>query len=368
MNNLVSEVQRQEINSPIVYLYEIYVADDLVLYFHPGLSEDLTPLKFRDKRRPNIVNVYHPMPIEMTGVEATSDGAQIRPTLTIANVTNVFKDLLEGYTYKDLVGKRVTRRSTLKKYLYSEEGDSIPPQEFPSRTFFIDRVAGESPLSIEFELASPFDLEGVQIPNRVVIGKYCSWVYQGADKGKGGCVWPSNSEVWMPGSTGALVNHLAYFTDKDEPIIDITQVSGPYVPGTTYAKDVYVSEGSNYWYSKQDGNQGNTPGTSDIWWGRARVGHVWVSGQSYSEDFYVSYGGTAWRCRLAHISTADNAPHLGSRLWARGDNCSKTLDGCKKRFQFIPVDPDMVTSRPSVELDSNVPLPFGGFPGTNKFR
>ena len=47
--------------------------------------------------------------------------------------------------------------------------------------WFIDRIAEKTPTHITFELASPFDLAGVSVPARAVVGKYCSWEYQGAN-------------------------------------------------------------------------------------------------------------------------------------------------------------------------------------------
>jgi lambda family phage minor tail protein L len=366
MNNLVSQVQKQEIESPLVSLYEIKISEDLTLYLHPGLDDDLAPLRFRDRLNPSIIRTYQPMPMEISGIDITSDGAQNRPTITIANVATTFRDLLDGFTNQDLVGAKVTRRQTLKKYLYTEEFDSNPPKEFPIKSFIIDRVSAENNLLVEFELSSPFDLNGIQIPNRVVIGKFCSWIYQGAADGKGGCVWPKNSTIAIRDSSGVLRDHIVYYNADDEPIVDIAKISGTYNPSTTYSKNTFISHTTGYWYSKEDDNIGNTPGSSPQW-GRAHAGTGWLTGP-YSEGDYVSYANTAWRARTSHIATIENAPRLGSKLWERADICGKTLDSCKKRFQFVPANRDVDISLPSIDLDTSLALPFGGFPGSIKFR
>ena len=46
--------------------------------------------------------------------------------------------------------------------------------------YILDRVAAENHLIVQFELCSPFDVQGLKIPNRYVIGKYCPWEYRGA--------------------------------------------------------------------------------------------------------------------------------------------------------------------------------------------
>ena len=42
------------------------------------------------------------------------------------------------------------------------------PIEFPDQKFVIDRVAGENSVLVQFELANPLDVQGLQI-NRYVI-------------------------------------------------------------------------------------------------------------------------------------------------------------------------------------------------------
>ena len=58
------------------------------------------------------------------------------------------------------------------------------------------------------------DLEGVKLPNRIVVGKYCNWEYQGVENNRGGCTWKANSQINV-GTT----SHKAYFTIDDEPLL-----------------------------------------------------------------------------------------------------------------------------------------------------
>ena len=368
-NILVSDVQKQEPGSELIELFEVEISSGEYIYLHSGLTENLDYVRFRDRTNSATIRSYTPMPIEMTGVESNSDGAQNRPTLVIANVSTAFRDLLDGFTNEDLIGKRVYKRQTLRKYLYGEELDTNPPFEFPIKAFIIDRLVNENPLSVEFEISSPFDLSGIQLPNRVVVGKYCSWIYQGAATGKGGCIWPSNSIINIDNGSGTLLPHKAYYTSNDEPIVSAAAISGGWLVGTTYAQNVYVSDSGSYWYSKQADNLGNTPGADSVWWGRARVGAVWSgAGVSYTNESYVEYNNTAWKAKTAHISTSGNAPYVGSRLWERADICGKELSSCKARFQFVPVDNTESYSAPAVRRNTSNELPFGAFPGALKFR
>ena len=74
-------------------------------------------------------------------------------------------DNTSNFLIEDLLGKRVTRRRTLEKYvgIGSASAEASGNLEFPSVTFIIDRIVSKTALSITLELASPFDLEGMKV-------------------------------------------------------------------------------------------------------------------------------------------------------------------------------------------------------------
>ncbi len=373
MSNLIATDAQQNELDPFIELFEVQLSTTVTLYLHPGVAEGLTSIQCRDYNSPYTVRTYLPLPMMIRGIELNSDGAQNRPTLTIANVAATFRDLLglEGLTNDSLIGKRIIRRQTLKKYLYGESGDASPPVEFPRKVYVIDRISGENNIAVSFDLASPYDVTGINIPNRVVVGKYCSWRYQ-----NGGCMWPSDSTIYYKNTAGAAISHKVYFTSEDEPIVPLASVSGAYSSGTTYSKSVIVSYLSNYWISESDSNLAHTPSASSIYWSKVRVYTVWSSSSvvytansvdPFASD-YVEHNSTIWRVSRTHTSQLSKEPEVGSIYWVRGDVCSKTLTGCKCRFQFVPKNIDTANSTPSVDLDTSKQLPFGGFPGTSKFK
>ena len=68
---------------------------------------------------------------------------------------------------------------------------------------------------------------------------------------------------------------------------------------------------------------------------------------------------TVFVCKVAHLSTVNNNPNKpdGQYFWEK-DDCSKEINtGCKKRFMDDPTNPCYKGY-----------LPFGGYPGTNKYR
>mgnify|MGYP003298472238 FL=1 len=136
--SILSDVQEQAIDSGIVSLYELDLGNNTIGYFsQAGLSEDLTPVQFRDATSPYTVRDYTAIPINVEGFDISSDGSYSRPSLTVSNIGAVFSAIV-GTDYEGLIGKRFTRRTTLRKYLADGTGDASPPVEFPKTTYVID--------------------------------------------------------------------------------------------------------------------------------------------------------------------------------------------------------------------------------------
>ena len=169
----------------------------------PGITEvDYSPLVFDG-------NTYYALPMEMSDFEINTEGAQNRPTITIGNVESIIRTSstfqngddggisgLSDFSVDSLIGKRITKRQTLEKYL-TLDPTAVSTKaivEYPKRTYIIDRIKQRTEDLIVFELANPFDLEGIKLPNRQVIGKYCPWAYQGLSFSTptGACSWPEN--------------------------------------------------------------------------------------------------------------------------------------------------------------------------------
>jgi lambda family phage minor tail protein L len=127
--------------------------------------------------------VYQAVPIVAEGFEINSTGQIPTPTLKVSNVFGVITGLIGQYD--DLVGAKLTRRRTLTKYL---DGQSAADSSayFPDDIWYVERKVKEDKLSVEFQLASSLDLEGVQIPFRLMIQNTCVWQYRGDGCGYGG--------------------------------------------------------------------------------------------------------------------------------------------------------------------------------------
>lgn len=371
-NDIITSDLVQSQASPLVELFELILDPmeinpntDATLFFTPGVEGDLTTIKFHpigqtNKNTDSEANEYTAIPMEMSNVEGTSDGPGNRPSLTLANVTDELRSALddESFTFEDLVGTRIRRRRTFAKYLVGGD-DASSPYEFPEATYIVERIQLRSKTVIVLELAAPFDLEGVKLPGRLVVGKYCSWIYQGREEhGCGGCIFPSNSQMIDQNDRIQDV----FFDLNDNPLV--TNVSeGSWISTSTYAKDDFASYNSVTYQSKIAGNVGNTPGDNQYWRPVYKY-TTYSSSTAYSVDAYVKYDNHIWK---ALKGSTGKTPNTSSVYWKRVDLCSKTLAGCKARFGY-KAKADSTNSQPSVDQKKDIVLPFGAFPGSDKFK
>lgn len=213
--DIINAVQVQDPGSALIVLYDIELFDGNMAHFTPFNDEDgLSSLFFRDFRTDNVLE-YTAIPIMAEGFDVSSEGAYSRPVMTVANISNLLHDSFGGLDFEQLIGRKVTRRITLAKYLYQASNDvaSGSPIEFPRTVFIIDRIKEKNVLQVMFELSTPFDLPGVMLPRRKVLGGQCPWIYKGANPNlkekekRGGCSWiPGKGNPFIAGQFGGSPN------------------------------------------------------------------------------------------------------------------------------------------------------------------
>ena len=307
MTDLIDTVQLQEIGDALIELFDITLPDGTtVVRFMNGLDEGVENIYFPQKTISNSsypLHEYVAIPIQIEGLSMASSGTLARPTLTTVNFpslsrshTNnldgnsdeaVLLDILREngiVSNRDLLNSVVVYRRTLYKYTYKSNNPNptTAPVEFPSARFIIDRVASEDNVLVAFELANPMDIEGVKLPNRVVIGKYCPWKYQGHELDKdGGCTWPKDSKGRFYNKDNVLI------TDNISSI-DTYNASTSYTLNTDDTPPIRVKTISN--------------GHTQIW-------------------------------RLRRNTPAGRFPDSNPYYWYREDLCGKLISSCKIRFQ-----------------------------------
>ena len=413
---LAVDISKQVIDSGYLEFFELEIGQGTnnILYFHAGKNELLQDITWAS-------NTYVALPLVMQGIEHKYDGPSSRPSLTIANVESILKSssafktqMTDGtwgatyddgteindtdFVFDDLIGAKLTRRRTLEKYLTSN-----PIIEFKKDIYIIDRIEERTNAIVSFELASAFDLESVRIPGRIVVGKYCPWKYQGASTEiadladrRGACVWKKTNQI--PHSTGTAAS--VYATENDEPLLLQSAVEGSTgfatitnhaSPGTREV-DVFVKltfpvghaeeDYPRYFRSRVASNSSpilvsNSVDTSK--WQEVRV-YTTYSSDSDSKEYilfsddvrrnsYVLHDNTIWRAVIANTNSSDKTPATSSKYWQRADICGKLLGSCKMRYQAMGINnSNGFNFIPSINLDTNKTLPFGGFPGSKKFR
>lgn len=402
---IATDLQEQTVDSPIVTLFELILPDGASrVYFFSGTDSDLTSVHHYDNYKDSNGNYnkreYESFPVLMDGIELATDGAPNRPTITIANIGTLLNSKINNLKFKDLIGQKVVRRQTLQKYLASASDSATTttaPTELSSSTFVIDRISSENAIGVTFELALVYDLQGVALPNRVIIGKYCSWMYQGFQiYGSGGCTWDTAGKYeWQNGGASKSTNY--YFDINNKPIVQqgyLTTNATNWSNSTSYTTASYVYKDDagysfslatnglpaitagktrKYYVSLFD-QSGNTPSSTSSFWKEALPYVTYNNSHTYEIGQHVRQSitkqpenvaiDTTWK---AILQTSGNTPSYSSAFWSRGDQCGKTLNSCKCRFQATQAQVATTNTAPSGRKNTTVHLPFGAFPGAAKF-
>ena len=123
---IVKDIQKLTPGSELVQLFELEYLKDNFAYFTSGIDDDeSTSLRMRDFTNNSTVRTYTPIPVKADGFELKNDGAIARPTITLANATSAFSDAI-GVDFHEMLGLRMIRRLTLKKYLNGKIYQQIP--------------------------------------------------------------------------------------------------------------------------------------------------------------------------------------------------------------------------------------------------
>lgn len=88
---------------------------------------------------------------------------------------------------------------------------------------------------------------------------------------------------------------------------------------------------------------------------------------------YVFHSDNIWKAVVEGKKSELGVPSNANPNWTTGDVCSKLLSGCKARYGIKVIENYTTDSvdfmAPKVSsFDTGVVLPFGGFPGTRKFK
>ena len=299
---------------------------------------------------------YSAYPLEVVDFEIRGDGSLPRPKMTLANVDGFISQIITGKD--DFVGLKVKRIRTFLKYLDEANFiDNINPfgvpdetARFPDERYFINKKIAEDKNAIEFELSSELEMESVQLPSRTVHANHCPWIYRGE-----GCNY-GNSDVYSPYNAWYDV-HLPVDVNQFSPLFGHPigdSDNNTFVGGKAYN---FSTAGNAPWQHRQI-----TPYKDSGFYDSTGIytsGDFVAMNSAESSDVVLYFvakptGIMATEAGdptspIAYYNVSGKDPRYDSANWVQ-DQCSKNLSGCLMRFQYCTKG-----------------LPYGGFPGTERF-
>jgi hypothetical protein len=340
LHNNLGEATRREVGkslidlemSSIVELYELYYSPiDEPFRFHAGTNAIIKNIIWRG-------NQYYSSAIEVEGFEANIVGRLPRPKVTVSNKDLLISSILREYS--DFRQSKFVRIKVFLKHLDVENFDeNINPFGTPDplsyiskEKYLISQKIIENSNLIQFELITPFDLQSLESASRAIYGKYCYWQYRGS-----GCNYKGDLICKENDSS---------FSKKPKSIKNLT---GSYrtVQALSFANE---SEAIEY-YSWSD-NKNYQEGDIIV------VANIDLNG--LKDPPY-----TWFVCIQDHLSSRLTYPNKSISFWEK-DGCSKKIEACKKRFLKI-TDHELMDRNNDFGVMRGI-LPFGGFPGTDKFK
>ncbi|CAK0749961.1 Phage minor tail protein L [Gammaproteobacteria bacterium] len=334
----------------LVTLYEIDVSDlryendtfnpdeEPVFRFHNNVKLFANEIKWQGY-------TYYPAPISAQGFEYSSNSTLPTPKISIAVPDENISDLVRlKKTLKslgDLAGAKLTRIRTHAMFLDADNWTVIggtppgyspdPYAQFEPDIYFFSRKSADNKNYLEFELTSFIDLDGLKLPNRLLLSQRCTARYRGE-----GCLYEyeANRVTAEHGSDSVLP--IGGTTDNGAPPVanrkDETFI-GNLLPSSIKAVN-YQSNSSE----------------SQI--------TAFSSSQNYKvgDAFYVT------KDNLKYYYVVIQEPPIGTPPpndnYYEADECSKTVHGCELRWGGWPIDSPPFYGG----------LPFVGFPGANRIR
>lgn len=276
----------------LVHMYEIEKADGSFIRFSSYNHANNNPIQMYDYNDNAQLNTYYTLPIHADGFEKNQSGAIARPKINISTATDStnpevsFKKAV-GTDFHSLLGKKVIRRTTMEKYLKggsADTGAGSQPIEFSREVWIIDKVSSEDAMSIEFELNSPFDLDGVLVPKRTIVGNGCAWEYQGACPTKkesqkiGGCSWHTYGNYRSYNNVTKLtvyVNQDDHYILPNTSVVSWDSLTGNIVMNSLYSYNQSVT--------RMNANGSYSTVTKPSYW-QARVATTKANGGTPTEN------------------------------------------------------------------------------------
>lgn len=113
--------------------------------------------------------------IETEGFEWNGQGAMPQPKISVANATRMLSSITAQFN--DLVGAKLIRLRTLRKYL-DGEASANPAEVYAADIYTFEQKVAHDKNVMEWTLSAAMDQQGKMIPGRKVIRDVCLWRYR----------------------------------------------------------------------------------------------------------------------------------------------------------------------------------------------
>jgi lambda family phage minor tail protein L len=344
-------------NFEILELYEIKM-DDTEGYFRFHGSKNFDrDIVFQGK-------TYLFIPCELGDVEYKTESKNSRPKFTVANINNYFSNLIKDRN--NLLMKKLYRKKIMAKDLDNKNFEKIAAdyqnplgnsnfKDYLSVDFFIIRKKNyENSEKIEFELASPLDIEGQTVPKDKVQNYICPRRYRGCGCNYGstedrGPIVPQYLNSLQVGTvfsssffTAAVGNLGIPMADKDNKTF-LKGVSSPFLKNnSSYNLEELVF-------------QGNYLPTQEYTAGDFVIVDPFLNFDFDKATQELKTDSPFMMFVLVEGTSVINKHPFYNSIWVK-DDCSRSIEGCHLRWGY--------------RTKENPPkgLPFGGFPGTVSFE
>lgn len=179
---------------------------------------------------------YTPFPIKVENMGQDGKGSINRPKLTVSNINGFVSALL--LQNQQINGAVITRQRVFSRFLDAVNFQTPTPvwvtpdpsAAYPPEPWVVNRKVVENNQVVQFELASPIELQNVKLPRRQIIANVCTFKYR--DPRTCNYSGPPVADNANRTFTGTYYNMT--LSNK-----------GVYNAGTTYNRGDYVSTVSN---------------------------------------------------------------------------------------------------------------------------
>lgn len=188
--SLTSNIQKLEPGSRVTLIeVDCTSFDGDVLYFHShevpytaaellALDDDIDVLPAKPIYWQGVK--YDAWPAEVSGLEKTSEGTSPRPKLSVANLDGTVSALCRAFN--NLLLAKVTVHKTFAAFLdagnFPDGNASADPEQEVVDVWYVHRKTVDNDTTVEWELASPADVQNQKLPTRQMTSR-CTWCMRG---------------------------------------------------------------------------------------------------------------------------------------------------------------------------------------------